>query len=80
MSTSDGRKRKISALQAVVKKMLNKALQGDLKAAKYILDQLNAGTGQSGDNLANLLQELRAQRARYETGDMGPLPADESRR
>ena len=71
----DGKRIKTSLLRAIVKQFTNKAAKGDYKAAKLVLEQLATGKPESGDNLANLLQEFRVQHARNEAGD-ADRPAD----
>ena len=69
ITMTDGRKRKISKIQAIAKRFSNEAVNGNQKAARFVLDQANTGKPESGDNLANLVQELRAQHTCYEEAD-----------
>jgi hypothetical protein len=69
ITTTNGRSRKISKLQAIAKQFSNKAASGDHKAAKFVLDQVNTGKPDSGDSLANLIQEFRLVNSRHEAAD-----------
>src|SRR4051812_12927785 len=74
MTTSSGKKRKISMLEAIAKRQANLAVSGDPKAARLVLDQLRGLNPDSGDNIANLIQEFRAVNARHEAEDIDQGP------
>ena len=69
ITLTDGTKRKIPKVQAIAKRFSNEAVNGNQKAARFVLEQANTGKPESGDNLADLVEELRAQHASYEEAD-----------
>jgi hypothetical protein len=69
MTTSNGKKRKISVLQAIAKRQANLAVNGDPKAARLVLDQLRELKPDSGDNIGNLIMEFREVNARHKAAD-----------
>ena len=73
--TKDGRRHMISKMQAIAKQFATKAANGDYKAARLVLEQLNSGKPDSGDNLANLIQEFRLANSRLEAADSDQRPA-----
>jgi hypothetical protein len=73
--TTQGRKRHMSKLEALVKQLLNKALSGDPKAARFVLDRAASGKPHSGDNLENLIQELRIAHSRYDSTETNRPPS-----
>ena len=56
----NGKKHKISMTRAIVKQLLNKAANGDWRAAAILFNALKLHKPDSGDNLGPLLQEFRA--------------------
>jgi hypothetical protein len=77
--TTGGTKRSMSKLQAIAKQFFNKALSGDQKAARFVLEWANAGKANSGDNLESLIQEFRALHSRYQTADIKCAPSGEEK-
>jgi hypothetical protein len=75
MTTSKGKTRKISVLQAIAKRQANLAVNGDPKAARLVLDQLRDLKPDSGNNIANLILEFREANARHKAADS---PGDEA--
>lgn len=75
VTTPDGRRRMVTKMELIAKQVSNNAVKGDLKSAKLVLEQLNASKSDSGDNIANLLQEFRIINARNEAADFNQLPA-----
>lgn len=57
---SNGKRRKVSMLEVIVKQHLKKAANGDSKAATMVFDQLKNNNPGAGDNLGNLIREFRA--------------------
>lgn len=61
----DGKRRKVSKLEAILKQHINKAAAGDAKAAAMLLNVLRFLNLEEGENLDALLQQLRAIHARH---------------
>jgi Family of unknown function (DUF5681) len=57
---TNGKRRKVSMLEAIVKQHLNKAANGDSKAAAMVLNHLKENKPGIGDNLGESVQEFRA--------------------
>jgi hypothetical protein len=57
---NNGKRKKVSLLEAIVKQHLNKAANGDSKAAAMVLNHLKENKPGAGDNLSELVQEFRA--------------------
>ena len=70
---SNGKRRTISMLEAIVKRHLNKAAGGDSKAATLVFNQIREGNPGAGDNLSALVQEFRAIDARHAMADREQL-------
>ena len=64
-----GRQRKITKGDAITKQLFNKAINGDLKAAAFLVSVLERGDSQGTDTLSPMLQELRALNAKHEAAD-----------
>jgi hypothetical protein len=56
-------------LEAIVKQHLNKAANGDSKAAAMVLNHIKENGPDVGDNLSELVQEFRAVHNRHEAAD-----------
>jgi hypothetical protein len=56
----NGKRRKISKLEALVKHYINKGLKGDLKAAALVLNLLRLHQYEEVDNLFTLVEQFRA--------------------
>jgi hypothetical protein len=69
-------------LQGIAKRLVKLAVNGDQKAAKFVLQLFDSGKADSRDNLANLLQEFRAVNARHraEDGDQQPVAASKAKK
>src|SRR5256885_14256623 len=63
---SNGKRRSISLLQAIIKQNLKKAVNGDLKAAAMIFNQLKESEPETGVRLSELVHEFRAVYAQRE--------------
>jgi hypothetical protein len=61
---TDGKRRKISLLRAILKQHANKAASGNSRSAILLLNELKFRDSQTGDNLGLLVQEFRAINAR----------------
>src|SRR5947209_9969415 len=57
---SNGKRKKISLLEAIVKQHLNKAAGGDSKAAALVFKHLREIKSECGDNLSEFVQEFRS--------------------
>jgi hypothetical protein len=57
---TDGKRRKISLLRAILKQHANKAASGNRGSAALVLNELKFRNAESGDNLGLLVQEFRA--------------------
>lgn len=57
---NNGKRKRVSLLEAIVKQHLNKAANGDSKAAAMVLKHLKENKHGVGDNLSELVQEFRA--------------------
>jgi hypothetical protein len=66
---SNGKRRKVTMLEAIVKQYLNKAAGGDSKAAALVFSQLRESNSGAGDNLSELVQEFRALHTRHVAAD-----------
>jgi hypothetical protein len=66
---SNGKRKKVSLLEAIVKQHLNKAANGDAKAATIVFNQLKENKPDVGDNLSELVQEFRAVHNRHVVAD-----------
>jgi hypothetical protein len=64
-----GKRKKVSMLVAIVKQNLNKAANGDSKAAAIVFNHLKENKLDVGDNLSELVQEFRAVHNRHEAAD-----------
>lgn len=74
---SNGKSRRVSMLEVIVKQHLKKAANGDSKAAALIFKQLRENASTSGDTLSDLVQEFRAVYARQVADDRElPLAKD----
>lgn len=65
ITRKDGRRRRISSLQAIVKLRVRQALEGDDRAKDKVLDLARTHQPVTGDNLAILVHEMRATHARH---------------
>jgi Family of unknown function (DUF5681) len=66
---SNGKRRKVSMLEAIVKQHLNKAASGDSRAAVIVFNHLKENKSGVGDNLSELVQEFRAVHNRHLAAD-----------
>jgi hypothetical protein len=66
---NNGKRKKVSMLEAIVKQHLNKAANGDSKAAAIVLNHLKENKPGVGDNLSELVQEFRAVHNRHAAAD-----------
>jgi hypothetical protein len=66
---NNGKRKKVSMLEAIVKQHLNKAANGDAKAAAMVLNHIKENRLDVGDNLSELVQEFRAVHDRHEAAD-----------
>jgi hypothetical protein len=66
---NNGKRKKVSMLEAIVKQHLNKAANGDSKAAAMVLNHIKENRPDVGDNLSELVQEFRAVHNRHEAAD-----------
>jgi len=57
---NNGKRKKVSMLEAIVKQHLNKAASGDSKAAAIVFNHLKENKLDVGDNLSELVHEFRA--------------------
>jgi hypothetical protein len=74
---ANGKRRKISMWQAIVKRCTALAAKGDLKAMALVLKLPRPQRFGEGDSLPPVLQELRAINARHEAaGRNGTTPRD----
>jgi len=55
----NGKRKKVSMLEAIVKQHLNKAANGDAKAAALVLNHLKESKPDVGDKLSDLVKEFR---------------------
>ena len=69
---SNGKRRTIPLLEAIVKQHLKKAANGDLKATAIVFNLLKESDSGAGDNLRDLVQEFRTLHARHLTADGDP--------
>jgi hypothetical protein len=70
VTITEGRKRRrLSKLRLVVRQNINKAANGDLRAAAMLLKLLGSQKSDGGDNLGALAQELRARNALLEAAE-----------
>jgi len=67
---SNGKRTKVSMLVAIVKQHLNKAANGDSKAAAMVLNHLKEIKPGVGDSLSELVQEFRALHNRHVRTDL----------
>jgi hypothetical protein len=79
VTITEGRKRRrLSKLRVVVRQNINKAANGDIRAAAMLLKLLGSQKSDEGDNLDDLVQEFRARHHRLVSTDqnedqtMGP--------
>jgi hypothetical protein len=61
----NGKRKRVSMLEAIVRQHLNKAASGDTKSAAIVFRLLELCGPEGGDNLTALLQEFRANHTRY---------------
>jgi hypothetical protein len=66
---SNGKRKKVPMLVAIVKQHLNKAANGDSKAAAMVLNHLKENKPGVGDNLSELVQEFRLVHNRHRAAD-----------
>jgi hypothetical protein len=66
---NNGKRKKVPMLVAIVKQHLNKAANGDSKAAAMVLNHLKENKPGVGDNLSELVQEFRALHNRHRAAD-----------
>jgi len=66
---NNGKRKKVPMLVAIVKQHLNKAANGDSKAAAMVLNHLKENKPGVGDNLTELVQEFRAVHNRHRAAD-----------
>lgn len=66
---NNGKRKKVSLLVAIVKQHLNKAANGDAKAAALVLNHIKENRPDVGDNLSELVQEFRAVHNRHAAAD-----------
>jgi hypothetical protein len=65
----DGKRLKISILEAMVMQQLTKAASGDAKAAALIFNELKFHQPEGGDNLSALVQEFRSINSRHKAAN-----------
>jgi hypothetical protein len=75
----NGKRQKVSMLEAIVKQHVNKAAGGDSKAAAFVFDQLREDMPGVGDRLSDLVQEFRAAYSRRMIEDLGGRPGNDAR-
>lgn len=75
---SNGKSRRVSMLEVIVKQHLKKAANGDSKAAALIFKQLRENALGTGDKLSDLVQEFRAVYARQVADDCELPPAKDA--
>lgn len=80
ITTPSGRRRSISLLQLMAKQYSSRAANGDYRAARLVLEQVNSGKPLTGDNLENLIQEFRAANARHESDEDDRPPSGKGKR
>jgi len=82
VTITEGRKRRrLSKLRVVVRQNINKAANGDLRAAAMLLKLLGSHKSDGGDNLGALLQEFRTRHERVaaeQEGDLTTGPGERS--
>lgn len=66
---NNGKRKKVSLLVAIMKQHLNKAANGDAKAAAMVLNLIKENKLEVGDNLSELVQEFRAVHNRHAAAD-----------
>ncbi len=66
---NNGKRKKVSLLVAIMKQHLNKAANGDAKAAAMVLNLIRENKLEVGDNLSELVQEFRAVHNRHAAAD-----------
>ncbi|HXC43334.1 MAG TPA: DUF5681 domain-containing protein [Candidatus Dormibacteraeota bacterium] len=66
---NNGKRKKVSLLVAIMKQHLNKAANGDSKAAAMVLNLIKENKLEVGDNLSELVQEFRAVHNRHAAAD-----------
>jgi Family of unknown function (DUF5681) len=66
---NNGKRKKVPMLVAIVKQHLNKAANGDSKAAAMVLNHLKEYKPGVGDKLSELVQEFRALHNRHQVAD-----------
>jgi hypothetical protein len=66
---NNGKRKKVSLLVAIMKQHLNKAANGDAKAAALVLNLIKENKLEVGDNLSELVQEFRAVHNRHAAAD-----------
>jgi Family of unknown function (DUF5681) len=66
---TNGKRHKVSMLEAIVKQHLNKAASGDSKAAAIVFNQLRENKSDVGDNLSDLVQQFRALHNQHVSAD-----------
>lgn len=70
VTITEGRKRRrLSKLRVVVRQNINKAANGDIRAAAMLLKLLGSQKSDEGDNLDDLVQEFRAKHNRLVSTD-----------
>lgn len=71
-ATEGGKQRRISKQQAIAKQQTNKAVNGDLKATLLIMKAIEPREFEQKDNLAPVLQAMRAIYAQHEAANQDP--------
>jgi hypothetical protein len=74
----NGKSRKISMRDAIVKQLVGQAAKGDMKATAMFLRLLTLLELDQGNKVAELLQEFRMRDALYAAADEGRTPAIEA--
>lgn len=75
---TNGKQKKASMLEVIVKQHLKKAASGDSKAAALVFNQLRENAPGAGDKLSELVQEFRAVHARHVADDRDLRPASDA--
>lgn len=69
---TNGKRKIVSVLRAIVKQNLNKAANGDIKAAALVFNQLKETKPEQGNYLSDLVHEFRALHSRHLSKENDP--------
>jgi len=66
----DGKRRKMTKRRAIAKRLVSKALGGDVRSTELLLDSSQQGRPDQQDNLSSLLEEFREKNRCLPTNSM----------